>query len=82
MHSSSHGGQFSTPGRMGSQLAAVRALSGFTQRGLGEAAGISARQVANLEAGRSEPLLSTARRIAGALGVNLDGVFPGPDEGP
>jgi len=49
-------------------LARVRVLRGHTQRSLALASGVSARQIANLEAGKCRPRLDTALAIAHALG--------------
>jgi transcriptional regulator with XRE-family HTH domain len=51
-----------------SHSARCRVLAGHTQRSLSKASGVSARQIANLEARRCRPRLDTALAIAHALG--------------
>ena len=50
----------------------VRARSGLSQRAIGEAAGTSGPTVADYEAGRKEPRLSTLSRIAQAAGLEIE----------
>jgi transcriptional regulator with XRE-family HTH domain len=67
-----------TGARVLSHLARVRILAGHSQRTLAIASGVSQRQIANLEAGKSaRPHLDTARKIADALGVEVEVAFPG-----
>jgi len=59
-----------------SHLARLRVLAGHTQASLAAASGVSSRQIANLEAGKSaKPHLSTAIAIADALGLDVRAVF-------
>jgi transcriptional regulator with XRE-family HTH domain len=63
-----------------SHAARVRVLAGHTQRSLAATSGVSARQIANLEAGLCRPRLDTALAIAHALGEDDPRViFPGLD---
>jgi transcriptional regulator with XRE-family HTH domain len=55
----------------GTKIRILRERRGLTPAQLGKLAGISARQVANIEARKSEPRLKTAKRIAVGLGVEL-----------
>jgi len=50
----------------------VRARTGLSQRAVAEAAGTSGPTVADYEAGRKEPRLSTLSRIAEAVGLELE----------
>ena len=57
-------------GRFGELLRLARLRAGRTQERLAEEAGLSARTIRRLEAGRSaNPVLETVRRIADALGL-------------
>ena len=56
-------------GFIGDRLRAVRRERGFSQQGLAERSGISARFVAKIEQGNSQPGTSTIFKLAGALGV-------------
>lgn len=58
--------------RIGRQLRLLREKSGRTLAQLAEAAGLSERAVRELEAGRTNPSLTTVVGIAEALGVSLD----------
>lgn len=58
--------------RIGRQLRTLREKSGRTLAQLAEAAGLSERAVRELEAGRTNPSLTTVVGIADALGVSLD----------
>lgn len=58
--------------RIGRQLRLLREKSGRTLAQLAEVAGLSERAVRELEAGRTNPSLTTAVGIAEALGVSLD----------
>jgi len=58
--------------RIGRQLRMLREKSGRTLAQLAEAAGLSERAVRELEAGRTNPSLTTVVGIAEALGVSLD----------
>lgn len=58
--------------RIGRQIRLLREKSGRTLGQLAEAAGLSERAVRELEAGRTNPSLTTVVGIADALGVTLD----------
>lgn len=58
--------------RIGRQLRTLREKSGRTLAQVAEAAGLSERAVRELEAGRTNPSLTTVVGIAEALGVSLD----------
>lgn len=57
-------------------LASLRRLHNLSQRELGQHAGRSARTVSNIECGRHEPRVGTARALARALGYPVAAVFP------
>jgi transcriptional regulator with XRE-family HTH domain len=62
-------------------IKAVRARTGLSQRATAEAAGTSGPTVADYEAGRKEPRLSTLSRIAAAAGLEVELRFaPSPHE--
>lgn len=58
--------------RIGRQVRLLREKSGRTLAQLAEFAGLSERAVRELEAGRTNPSLTTVVSIADALGVSLD----------
>jgi transcriptional regulator with XRE-family HTH domain len=68
----------------GERLVRLRTEAGLTQKALCEAANVPIQTLRNWERGRREPLLSTAARLARAIGVTLDELMPGNggDEGP
>src|SRR5689334_16992904 len=53
----------------GQVLKEYRLVAGLTQEVLAERAGVSARNIQNLERGENKPLKDTARRLAGALAL-------------
>jgi len=55
----------------GEQVRSLREQKGMSQRQLAEASDVSKKTVTNVEAGKVHPLPSTARKIAGALEVDL-----------
>ena len=71
---------------LGQQLRALRTAAGRTVASVAQDAGLSVPYIANLENGRGNPTLFALRRLASALGVQLevrlipagDG-SPGPD---
>src|SRR5205823_1550664 len=62
-----------------STLAIFRFAHGLTQAQLAQAASVSRESVANLEARKYRPRLSTAERLAAALGVQAVDLFPTDD---
>ncbi len=54
----------------GALLRRYRLKAGLTQEALAERAGVSVRNVQNLERGENRPLPDTARRLASALELN------------
>lgn len=58
------------PQRSRSQLARARWLQGFSQAGLAERAGVSRRAIAAYERGEHGPRLTTATKLARALGID------------
>ena len=67
---------------MASRLAEYRKRAGLTQRQVAQAARCSEQLIAAIEAGRRRsPNVYIAQRIARALGVPVDVLFP-PDEEP
>jgi transcriptional regulator with XRE-family HTH domain len=61
------------------KLRELRQAGGMTQAALSDRSGIPLPTIRDYEQGKREPLLSSAWRLARALGVSLD-VFPGPEE--
>ena len=55
-----------------SPLRVWRDVRGLTQSALAHASGVNRVQIAEIEAGRKNGSLETARRLAEALGVGLD----------
>lgn len=63
---------------MTNQLPVFRARLGLTQADLAHRAGITDGCVSRIEAGRVEPWAVTKVRIADALSVTVEDVFPPP----
>jgi DNA-binding XRE family transcriptional regulator len=59
-------------GRRGSSLREMRLERGWSQQKLADLAGMTQAQIANLEAGRGDPQLSTIDRVARVFGVTSD----------
>jgi transcriptional regulator with XRE-family HTH domain len=57
----------------------ARLYRGMSQSELAEKAGLKQAQVSRLESGTREPRLQTARKLAEALGVDVDLLFPSDD---
>jgi transcriptional regulator with XRE-family HTH domain len=57
---------------MGQRLQRLRQEAGMSQPELAKAADVPLGTLRNWEQGRRMPLLDTAARVAGALGVSLD----------
>ena len=55
-----------------SPLRVWRNLRGLTQSALAHASGVNRVQIAEIEAGRKNGSLETARRLAEALGIGMD----------
>ncbi len=62
---------------MGLRIRAIREAGGLTQEQI-VGPGLSWRTVQQLEAGRTDPRLSTVRRLAAALGVSVDRIVVDP----
>src|SRR5438270_9824796 len=58
--------------RLGEKLKELRTAAGLTQAGLAEASGRGLGAIRDYEQGNREPLLSTAFKIAEALGVSVE----------
>ena len=54
------------------RLAAYRLAKGWSQKRLAEELGTSQSYVARLESGRSDPQMSTVRRVCSALGITVE----------
>jgi len=66
---------------VGRRVRALRQAMGLSQERFGEVAGIHRTAVGHLEQGLKDPRLSTLRRVANALHVELDVLLkdlPGP----
>jgi transcriptional regulator with XRE-family HTH domain len=61
---------------MGERLARLRRAAGLSQPQLAELVGVPVGTLRNWEQDRRVPLLDTAARVAGALGVSLDELAP------
>lgn len=61
------------PKHFGHIIAAERRRLGLSVYALARLVGLKAQTIHNLERG-SEPLFGTARRLAAALGLDLDGI--------
>ena len=64
---------------MKNNVKALRQRHGWTQAALGEKLGISRQSVHSIEAGKYDPSLPLAFRIADLFGVPLEEVFEKPD---
>lgn len=53
-----------------------REARNLTQAQVGVVAGLSRTQITNIEAGRTEPPISTLRRVADAIGVPMKDLIP------
>ena len=66
--------------RLGDNLRALRAQRGITRKVLGQQSGVSERFLAQLEGGTGNASVLVLRRIAGALGVDLEALLAEPKE--
>lgn len=66
---------------MNNHVRARRTEHGWTQAELGDRVGVSRQTINAIEAGRHDPSLTLAFRLAGALGEPIDGLFE-PDREP
>ena len=58
--------------RLGKNLKQIRTQKGMTQGDIVRTLGVSRSFVSNIENGKTNPTLSTIKRIADALGVSVD----------
>lgn len=58
--------------KLGKNLKRIRTQKGMTQGDIVRALGVSRSFVSNIENGKTNPTLSTIKRIADALGVSVD----------
>jgi len=65
---------------VGDQIRRIRKEQRFSQDELGRRAGISRTGIARIERGERKPNSSTVERIAAALGVGVDKLYPKPVE--
>ena len=63
------------------KLKILREKAGLSQSELAEKAGVPLDSLQNWEQARNEPLPSSLRKIANALGCSLDDLLPGPIPG-
>ena len=56
----------------GEKLRELRTAAGLTQAGLASASGVPIGTIRDYEQGKRDPLLSTAQKLAHALGKGLD----------
>lgn len=62
--------------RMRNKIVERRRELGMTQDDLAAAAGIGRSTISEIEAGKHEPSLSVARKIAEELNITIDELFP------
>ena len=66
---------------LGAQIRAARTEQGLTLRALAKRADVSPSLLSRVENDKSTPSVSTLYAVAAALGVSLDGVFSGAEDG-
>lgn len=59
----------------GGRLKALRLAAPMTQFQLAGASGVSVRTIQAIEAGRTDPRESTAKKLAAALGVTIEDLY-------
>jgi HTH-type transcriptional regulator / antitoxin HipB len=64
-----------TPEELGQLIKQIRKRKGLTQKELSQKMGISDSAVNKYESGKENPTLHTLRKIAAALGVELEITF-------
>jgi HTH-type transcriptional regulator / antitoxin HipB len=64
-----------TPEELGDLIKQIRKRKGLTQKELSQRMGISDSAVNKYESGKENPTLHTLRKIAAALGVELEITF-------
>jgi transcriptional regulator with XRE-family HTH domain len=69
-------GELVVDAKIGDMILAARKAKRLTQEQVSARAAISRAQIANIETGRTEPPISTLRRIAQAIGVPLRDLIP------
>lgn len=65
----------------GERLKAARLFAGLSQDGLSKRAGVRQNTISDIEIGRHRPQGRTLRKIAEALGVNVEAFYAGVEEG-
>jgi transcriptional regulator with XRE-family HTH domain len=65
---------------MRSELRRIRRAQDITQQRLAESSGVSQQTISKIENGDASPTLATASRLAQALGVHIEELFPQPNE--
>lgn len=65
---------------IGSRLRTLRSEHGFSIRALAERANISSSVISEVERGKTEPSISTLKRLAGALGTGITYFFTTPSQ--
>lgn len=64
---------------LGEKLRAARTNSGVAMSVLADKVGVSKSMISQIEKGRTQPSITTLRRVAKALGVPIASFFLGPD---
>ena len=62
--------------RVGGHIKAARVASGFSRAHVARSSGLTNRELAGYEQGKTLPSRRDARALAGACGVNLDELLP------
>ena len=69
-----------TSDNVANQIRLLRERRGFSQRELAEASGLSRNTLSLIERGQTSPTVSTLKRIALALKVDINAFFENPDQ--